>query len=79
MLSSVLHSKNGIRVNIDVMRVFVALRQIVSGHRELAQKLSELERRYDSQFKVVFAAIRELVQGDQKTPRHPIGFADWDK
>jgi hypothetical protein len=79
MLSSVLRSKNAVRVNIDVMRVFVALRHMVSGNRELARKLSELERRYDSQFKLVFAAIRELVEGDQQTPRYPIGFADWDK
>jgi hypothetical protein len=79
MLSSVLRSKNAVRVNIDVMRVFVALRRMVSGNRELARKLSELERRYDSQFKIVFAAIRELVEGDHETPRHPIGFADWEK
>ena len=79
MLSSVLRSKNAVRVNIEVMRVFVALRRMVSENRELARKLAELERRYDSQFKVVFAAIRELVQDDQKRQQHPIGFADWDK
>jgi hypothetical protein len=79
MLSSVLRSKSAVRVNIDVMRVFVALRHMVSGNRQFARKLFDLERRYDSQFKVVFAAIRELSGADQKPSQRPIGFADWDK
>jgi hypothetical protein len=79
MLSSVLRSKHAVRVNIDIMRAFVALRRIVSSHRTLARKLIELERRYDAQFKVVFAAIRELVEGEQSESRRPIGFSDWDE
>jgi len=58
MLSSVLRSKRAVQVNIEIMRAFVRLRSILSSHAELARKLDALERRYDSQFKVIFDAIR---------------------
>jgi hypothetical protein len=61
MLSSVLHSKRAIRVNVEIMRAFVRLRSILSSHSDLARRLDELEQRYDSQFKSVFDAIRELM------------------
>jgi hypothetical protein len=74
MLSSVLRSDRAIHVNIEIMRAFVRLRQMIATHAELARKLEALERKYDAQFKVVFAAIRELM-----TPPEPkkqsIGFA----
>ena len=66
MLSSVLRSKRAVRVNIEIMRAFVRLRQILASHKELARKLEELEKKYDAQFKVVFDAIRELM-----TPPEP--------
>ena len=73
MLSSVLRSKRAVRVNIEIMRAFVRLRQWLLTHEELARKLDALEKKYDAQFKVVFDAIRELM-----TPTHPprgrIGF-----
>ncbi len=73
MLSSVLRSKRAVLVNIEIMRAFVRLRQILSSHAELARKLNELEKRYDTQFKVVFEKIKELM-----TPPEPkrkrIGF-----
>ena len=73
MLSGVLRSKRAIQVNIEIMRAFVRLRRLLSTHKELAQKLIELERRYDAQFKVVFEALRELMAPpDPKTKR--IGF-----
>ena len=73
MLSSVLRSKRAIQVNIAIMRAFVKLRQILSTHKELAQKLNELEKKYDSQFRVVFEAIRQLMEPPEK-PKKKIGF-----
>ena len=61
MLSSVLRSKRAVMVNIEIMRAFVRLRQILGAHADLARKLAALERKYDSQFKAVFDAIRELM------------------
>ncbi|MFH0989178.1 MAG: ORF6N domain-containing protein [bacterium] len=73
MLSSVLRSKRAIRVNIEIMRTFVHLRQILATHENLAHKLNELERKYDVQFKIVFEAIRELMKPPEPK-RRPIGF-----
>jgi hypothetical protein len=61
MLSSVLNSDRAVQVNIEIMRAFVRLRESVSKHKDLAGKLTELENRYDRQFKVVFDAIRDLM------------------
>lgn len=61
MLSSVLRSPRAVRVNIEIMRVFVRLRQMVTTHEELARRLDGLEKKYDVQFKVVFDAIRQLM------------------
>lgn len=73
MLSSVLRSRRAVEVNIEVMRTFVRMRRLISGHSALARKLLELERKYDGQFKVVFQALRKLI-GDQKKKGKPIGF-----
>ena len=72
MLSGVLHSRRAVRVNVEIMRTFVKLRQILSSHAELAGKLEELERRYDSQFRAVFDAIRELMAPESPGSR-PVG------
>ena len=61
MLSSILGSERAIQVNIEIMRTFTKLREMLSSHRDLARKLATLEKRYDHQFKVVFDAIRELM------------------
>ena len=61
MLSGILNSDRAVRVNIEIMRAFVRLRQILSSHKDLARKLEALEKKYDSQFKVVFDAIRQLM------------------
>lgn len=61
MLSSVLKSKRAIQANIEIMRAFVRLKEMVSNHQELAKKLADLEKKYDTQFKVVFDAIRQLM------------------
>ncbi len=61
MLSSVLRSERAAQVNIAIMRAFVRLREMLATHRELAQKLELMEQRYDAQFRVVFDAIRALI------------------
>lgn len=74
MLSSVLRSPQAIRVNIEIMRAFVRLRRLLQSHAELARKLEALEQKYDEHFKVVFDAIRQLMQPDQPTGKRRIGF-----
>ena len=73
MLSSVLRSKRAVKVNIEIMRAFVRLRRMLSTHEDLARKLASLERKYDTQFKVVFDAIRELMKPPDP-PKRQIGF-----
>jgi phage regulator Rha-like protein len=73
MLSSVLNSKRAIQVNIQIMRAFNRLRQMLSGHEDLKRKIEAMEEKYDKQFKVVFDAIRQLLEEDKK-PKRKIGF-----
>jgi hypothetical protein len=73
MLSSVLRSKRAIRVNIEIMRAFVGLRQILASNAQLARKLDALEKKYDAQFKVMFDAIRQLMTPPEPNKRK-IGF-----
>jgi hypothetical protein len=73
MLSTVLNSERAIQVNIEIMRAFVRLREMIATHKDLARKLEALERRYDAQFKVVFDAIRELIAPPESKKRK-IGF-----
>ena len=61
MLSSVLNSDRAIEVNIQIMRAFVKFREMIASHKELTKRLDEMENKYDSQFKIVFDAIRALV------------------
>jgi hypothetical protein len=74
MLSSVLRSDRAINVNIEIVRAFVRLRQMLASHAELARKLAALEKKYDAQFKVVFDAIRELMTPPESKKVKPIGF-----
>jgi hypothetical protein len=73
MLSSVLNSPKAVQVNIEIMRAFVRLRQMLLTHAELARKLNEMEKKFDSQFKVVFDALRALMAPPLK-PKRKIGF-----
>ena len=73
MLSSVLRSKRAVSVNIEIMRAFVRLREILTTHKDLANKLEMLERKYDAQFKVVFDALRQLMTPPEPKKRK-IGF-----
>jgi phage regulator Rha-like protein len=74
MLSSVLNSERAVQVNIEIMRAFVKLREMLASHKDLALKLAEMEKKYDSQFKVVFDAIRELMTPIEPPPKPRIGF-----
>jgi hypothetical protein len=77
MLSSVLQSPRAVKVNIAVMRAFVRLRETLSLHKELAHKLTELERRiesHDTSIQSLFEAIRQLMAPPTPAQRKPIGF-----
>ena len=76
MLSSVLKSKRAVQVNIEIMRVFVRLREMLATHKELARKFEELEERiaaHDGQIQAIFEAIQQLMASPEK-PRKRIGF-----
>lgn len=73
MLSSVLNSERAIQVNIQIMRTFTKIREMLATHKELRQKIEELEKKYDYQFKVVFDTIKQLLEPVQKS-RKRIGF-----
>ncbi len=73
MLSSVLRSPRAVAVNIEIMRAFVRLRQMIGSHTDLARKVTALEKKYDEQFKVVFDAIRELMTPPE-VPAGEMGF-----
>ncbi len=73
MLSSVLNSKRAIQVNIQIMRTFTKLREMMATHKDLARKLKELEKKYDGQFQIVFEAIRQIIEVEEK-PKRKIGF-----
>ncbi|HKA53771.1 MAG TPA: ORF6N domain-containing protein [Candidatus Binatia bacterium] len=74
MLSSVLRSERAVQVNIAIMRTFVKLREMLATHKDLAEKLEALEKKYDRQFKVVFDAIRRLMEPEEPPKQRQIGF-----
>jgi hypothetical protein len=74
MLSSILNSKRAIQVNIEIIRTFVKLRQMLASNTLLARKLKALEKKYDEQFKVVFEAIYNLMDASEKKATRKIGF-----
>ncbi len=78
MLSSVLKSKKAVAVNIQIMRTFVKLRQILSTHKDLARKLLELEKKYDHQFAEVFEAIYKLMEPPAQSGKRRIGYVIHD-
>ena len=73
MLAGLLNSQRAIETNIAIMRTFVALRKWMQSNKDLAEKIRQLENKYDQQFKVVFDAIRQLIQQETKKMR-TIGF-----
>ena len=73
MLSSVLKSRRAIQVNIEIMRAFSRIKRLLLTNEHLRRKIEAMESRYDSQFKIVFDAIRQLLEPPMKT-KEPIGF-----
>jgi hypothetical protein len=74
MLSSVLRSERAVEINIEIVRAFVKLRQLIASNANLLQKLTALEQKYDSQFRVVFDAIKRLMSDTEVPPKRRIGF-----
>jgi predicted aldo/keto reductase-like oxidoreductase len=75
MLSSVLNSPRAIQANIEIMRAFVQLRKLLSSNEDLKRKLENLEKKYDKQFRIVFQAIKELMEPLRPSQKRQIGFA----
>jgi len=73
MLSSVLKSQRAVQVNIQIMRTFVRLREMLASNETLIERLNKLEANYDAKFKIVFSAIRQLMNAPG-VKRKPIGF-----
>ena len=73
MLSSVLNSERAIQVNIQIMRTFTRIRQMLLSNEDLKRKIESMENKYDKQFSIVFEAIKQLLQEDDK-PKRKIGF-----
>lgn len=73
MLSSVLNSERAIQVNIQIMRTFTMIREMLASNKDLRQKIEALEKKYDKQFKVVFEAIKALMT-EKSQPKQRIGF-----
>ncbi len=73
MLSSVLKSDLAIQINIQIMRTFTQLRQMLSSHKELREKIEKLEKKYDVQFEIIFKTIRDILAEEEK-PKRKLGF-----
>jgi len=73
MLSSVLKSERAIQVNIQIMRAFTQLRQLLSTHKDLKKKIEAMEKKYDENFRIVFEAIKQLLEAPEK-PKKKIGY-----
>ncbi len=74
MLSSVLRSERAVAVNIEIMRTFGKYRSMLGTHKDLAKKINDLEQEYDENFKVVFQALKRLMQDPEPSKKQPIGF-----
>lgn len=78
MLSSVLNSRIAVQVNIAILRTFVKLRQLLIDHKDLAEKIERMEQKYDEQFRIIFTALQQMLQEENK-PRPKIGFKQKEK
>nr|MBA3273957.1 ORF6N domain-containing protein [Chthoniobacterales bacterium] len=79
MLSGMLKSKRAIQVNVEIIRTFVRLRQMLSTHKDLARKIIDLESKYDGKFRMVFEALRPLMEPPPEKPKPRIGFVSKGK
>jgi len=74
MLSSVLNSERAILANIQIMRAFVNLRRVALTYVGLKRKIEAMEKKYDTQFKIVFEAIKKLLIPPPTEKKRRIGF-----
>lgn len=74
MLSSVLNSERAVRVNIQIIRTFIKIREMIISNKSLREKIEEMEKKYDNKFAVVFKAITKLISQPIEEKREPIGF-----
>ena len=77
MLSSVLKSERAIQVNIQIMRTFIKLRELLASNKLLREKIEKLEQKYDNNFKTIFKVIKQLLAEEEK-PKRKIGFKTAD-
>ncbi len=73
MLSGILRSPLAIKVNIAILRAFVRMRELLENNKELKDKIEQLEAKYDGKFKIVFEALKLLME-TENDPRNPVGF-----
>lgn len=73
MLSTVLNSERAIQVNIQIMRTFTKLREMIETNKDLKKKIEDLEKKYDNQFQIVFDVIKKLIEPEVK-PKRRVGF-----
>ncbi len=73
MLSSVINNDKAIQVNIQIIKTFVKLRQLISSTSQLHKRLEEMEKKYNKNFKIIFQVLHELMEIPEK-PRKEIGF-----
>ena len=73
MLSTVLNSERAINVNIQIMRTFTKLREMIESHKDLKRKIEDMEKKYEKQFQIVFEAIKRLIEPEIK-PKRKVGF-----
>jgi hypothetical protein len=74
MLSSILNSRQAIAVNIQIMRTFIKFREMAITHKDLSQRIDDMERKSDHQFKIVFDTLRGLLETPKVTPKEIEGF-----
>ncbi len=74
MLSSVLKSERAIQVNIQIVRTFIKLREMLSNYKEVREKIESMEKKYDKHFKIVFDTLKQLLVEEEK-PKRKIGFS----
>ena len=73
MISSVLKNDKAVQVNIQIMRVFIKFREMLSAHKDLDRKIEEMERKYDNRFQIVFETLDQLINVKEKSKKK-IGF-----
>lgn len=79
MLSGVLNSERAIMVNIQIMRAFIQLKRMLLTNVGLKRKIQAMEKKYDKQFAIVFQAIKQLLEPENKKERKVLGFGDFKR